>query len=78
MPSPSRKQQSMLDFPSALKAVMAGQRITKQEWKNKAVTVSLNNGYLSLTQETGATTALILRDADLAGTDWYIVHDSVQ
>ena len=66
--------QDIMDFPSAIQKVIKGYKVTKLEWKNPAVFVFIYDEYLTITKEDGNMAQLILREADLVGTDWVIVE----
>lgn len=61
-----------LDFPDALRAVMGGKSITKQEWDNPEIKVALHALHLSIIRDKGWQD-LIVTDGDLFGTDWVVI-----
>ncbi len=68
------EKKEMLSFPDALKAIIEGHYVTKQEWKDGKIIVFLD-GCLKITLSANEykPTPLILSEADLLGEDWYIV-----
>ena len=76
-PTPQKAAVEM-DFPDALREVIAGKKITKLEWCNKEVVVVLeklsdNKEYLLLYKDDGKPYKLILTDGDLKGEDWVVI-----
>jgi hypothetical protein len=63
----------LLDFPDALRAVTRGERVTKLDWGDDKIYLSLWNGYLSIHRPDQAPSALLVSDGDLAGEDWVIL-----
>lgn len=68
-PSPGAE----LDFPDALREVMAGRQVTKLEWNNPSLKVGLEGGFLSLVRPGQPAHALMVSDGDLFGRDWVVV-----
>lgn len=80
---------SQLSFPDALRAVIAGQRVTKLEWGNPNIFLHHADGFLRIVRgdkdialsqisaelPPGYNDALIISTGDLLGEDWVIVHD---
>jgi len=62
-----------MDFPSAIKEVIAGKKITKLEWNNKSIYGELRDGLLMLRKEDGKYYQWIISEADMVGDDWVIV-----
>ena len=58
-----------LDFPDALRAVIAGHKITKAEWGDADYYGILRDGLLMLHKPDGFHT-WIISEGDLAGMDW--------
>ena len=61
-----------MDFPSALAAAIAGERISKQEWNNPSIYGEVRQGHLMLHKEDGWH-RWILSDGDLLGEDWFVI-----
>ena len=61
-----------MDFPSAMRAVIDGAKITKLEWDNKEIVVWLEST-LKIKLADGTTHDLIISDGDMIGEDWVIV-----
>jgi len=70
-PTPSKIKE--MDFPDALREVIAGKKITKLEWCNKEVYVVLENEYLTLYKDDGKPYRFILRDGDIKGEDFVVI-----
>ena len=62
-----------LDFPDALRAVIAGHKITKAEWGDDEYYGVLRDGLLMLHKPDGFHT-WIISEADMLGTDWQIFN----
>lgn len=67
----SKKKQE-LDFPTALRAVIAGKRITKLEWNDKMIYGYLKNAFLTLHKD-GKDFTWSVSEGDLIGLDWIIL-----
>ena len=63
----------MMDFPSAMKEVAEGKKVTKLEWKNTNIFLLLTDGFLKIHKEDGTTTPLLVSDGDMMGQDWIVV-----
>jgi hypothetical protein len=70
--SPLIEAKVVLDFPSALKEVIAGHRITKLEWDNPNDFGMLKDGFLMLYRDR-EWSAWLLNDGDLMGKDWIVL-----
>jgi len=71
--SPTPKKVKEMDFPDALREVIAGKKITKLEWCNKEVIVSLENEVLVIRKDDGKLYQLIISEGDAKGEDWIVV-----
>lgn len=71
--SPTPPKIVEMDFPTALKEIIAGKKITKLEWGNKEVVGVLENERLTLYKDDGKSYHWILSDADLKGEDYIVV-----
>lgn len=71
--SPTPPKIVEMDFPDALREVIAGKKITKLEWTNKAVYGYLKDERLTLRKDDGKPYHWILSDADIRGTDFVVV-----
>lgn len=76
MPSPSPVvAETVMDFYDALRRVIDGEQVRRQEWPPLAA-IFMHNGLLYLRQVDGALHTLIVSDGDLRGTDWVVTHDN--
>ena len=71
-PTPTKAIMEM-DFPTALKEVIAGKKITKLEWCNKAVVGELKDEKLVIWRDDGKMYHWIISEGDLKGEDWIVV-----
>ena len=71
--SPTPPKITEMDFPTALREVIAGKKITKLEWCNKEVVVLLEKEILTIYRDDGKSYQLILSEADIKGSDWIVV-----
>ena len=64
-----------LDFPTAIREVIAGERLTKLSWKDPQTVVQLSNNRLQICLPKNDYTPcdLIISDGDLMGEDWVVV-----
>jgi len=70
-PRPNNMPMGM-DFPTIMKAVVAGQSITKLEWMNKDIYGVLKDGFSMLHKEDGKFYQWVISDGDLQGKDWVV------
>lgn len=79
--SPSRKtyspesvahQPGEMDFPTALRAVMVGNRVTKKDWEDPTIFLVLQNERLKIHQD-NKYRDLIVSEGDLFGEDWVVL-----
>lgn len=68
--------QLAMDFPDALKQVIAGKKVTKLEWKNQNEYILLREGMLKIQFASGALMTLLVSEADLLGKDWVVVLEN--
>ena len=71
-PTP-RKALVKMDFPSAIKEIIAGKKVTKLEWCNKMTYGVLKRDWLLLYKEDGKAYQWILSEADLLGKDYVVI-----
>ena len=74
MPSPIKAPELLVDFPTAVKAVIEGHRITKLEWKDKEPSAygMLRDGFLMLWTK-GEWHTWTVSEGDLVGQDWVVL-----
>jgi len=63
---------SQMDFPSAMKAVIAGNKVSKLEWNNSNIVVWLEDK-LKIKLADGSIHDLLVSSGDMYGDDWFIV-----
>lgn len=61
-----------MDFPTALRNVINGGKITKSEWENPEICLFIKDEILKIQLENGTIVPLLVSEADLLGTDWII------
>jgi len=61
-----------MDFPTALKEVIEGKKITKIDWDNRNINVFLKDDLLTIAREDGTLNQLIISREDIIGEDWVI------
>lgn len=71
--SPTPRRVKEMDFPDALREVIAGKKITKLEWCNKEVYGVLDGEVLVLWKDDGKEYQWILSEGDIKGEDWVII-----
>lgn len=78
MPTPSQRKKAPeeIDFYEAIKQILDGQKVTRLEWNNPTICFLLHNSTLSHVLESGKIDTLIVRDADMIGTDYVVVKES--
>ena len=72
--SPTPPKIKEMDFPDALREVIAGKKITKLEWCNKAVYGELKDERLVLWKEDGKMYHWLLSEGDAKGEDWVVIE----
>ena len=70
--SPLPKKTETLDFPSAMREVMNGRRIRRQEWEDEATHCTLHKGML-LIHQNGENRGWVISDGDMEGQDWVVI-----
>ena len=74
-PTATKKLIHQLDlkFPEAMQEVMDGHKVTKREWGNPEICVSLFEGFLRIYDpKDNKWHPLQVSDGDMLGTDWVI------
>lgn len=71
-PTPQKAAVEM-DFPDALREVIAGKKITKLEWCNKEVYVELRDEKLEIMRDNGKYYHLLLSEGDIKGEDFVVI-----
>ena len=71
--SPTPRKIVEMDFPDALREVIAGKKITKLEWCNKEVYGVLENEVLVLYKDDGKKYQWVLSEGDVKGEDFVII-----
>jgi hypothetical protein len=62
-----------MDFPTAIKKVIEGQKITRVSWNNTDYGFLGQDGFLSLYKNGETFTHWYVNDGDLKGQDWIVV-----
>jgi len=65
-----KKGETTMDFPEAMREIIAKKRIHKLEWENREYYGFLNEGILQLHKPDGKNYAWIINEGDLNGDDW--------
>jgi len=77
-PAPKKVEEKVdlnqMDFPTALKEVIEGKKITKLEWCNKDMYGIFENDWLILYREDGKPHQWMLNGGDLQGKDWVVIN----
>lgn len=73
-PVPKKQEQSTLTFPQAIAAVIDGHRVTKTEWGDANIYVSMLDGYLRIHRDDGIHYKLSVSEGDMVGADWYVLE----
>ena len=66
------KEKSLITFPDAIKAVIDGSKVTKEEWESDEVYMMLKDGFLMIHKD-GQDYQLIVSEGDLKGDDFFII-----
>jgi hypothetical protein len=64
----------LMDFPTAMRAVINGQAITKMEWQNTDTYCMIRETFLMIHID-GQWRQWLVNDGDLMGTDWIVKRD---
>lgn len=71
--SPSGNKEELFDFPTAMKKVVEGKKISRKEWENTKIYGEMKEEKLMLHKEVG-TSYWIISAGDAAGKDWFVVE----
>jgi hypothetical protein len=63
----------VLDFPDAIREVIAGKKIHKREWKDKNYYGVKEKEFLMLHKPDGKLYQWIISEGDLLGEDWEVI-----
>lgn len=61
-----------MDFPDAMREIMAGHTITRLSWDSNDEYCLVKNGILSIFTK-GALHSWLVSDGDMQGTDWVVL-----
>ena len=61
-----------MDFPDAMREIMAGHTITRLSWDSNEEYCLVKNGILSIFTK-GALHSWLVSDGDMQGTDWVVL-----
>ena len=64
-----------INFPTAIAAIIAGEKITKTEWGNEEVYGVLRNGFLMLHKEDDKDYQWAISEGDALGEDYHVVNE---
>lgn len=67
--------QKIMNFPSVIREIIDGNKVTKLEWNNQGIYIFLHEGFLKIHKEDGSIARLIVSEADMVGTDWVTIGD---
>jgi hypothetical protein len=70
----------LMDFPTAIRAVIEGKSITRLDWNDNEIYCALRNSFLEISYDMKTKfykwCTWIVSEGDLLGTDWVVVtHD---
>lgn len=74
-PTKRTKTGEGMSFPDALRHVIEGKRITKEEWNDPRIYLELKGEYFMIHKANGSEHTITLRDGDLLGLDWQVLED---
>ena len=75
-PTPNRqktKEVTLIDFPSALRLVLDGKKVSKKDWGSTEVYFHLKGEFLIL-HTGGEDHSYTIREVDLKGKDYFIIQ----
>jgi len=73
MPSPTKAPQLTFDFPTAMKAIIDGKRVTKLEWNDVTMYCELHGQWLMIHRD-GQWFTWTVSDGDMLGQDWVVLE----
>jgi len=79
-PKPSKlpEKSKGMDFYEALKSMVNGNKVTREEWNDVHTYLCLSDGRLKIYKsDTQKLYDLIVQDGDILGMDWFIVAEVV-
>lgn len=74
MASPVVKTVQKMNFADAMKQVLLGKKVTKEEWQDKRIYGYLLNSYLTIRMLDDKDHNWIVNDGDIRGEDYFIVE----
>jgi len=66
------KDKVLFDFPTAIRMVTEGKKISREEWKNPKIYGVIKNGMLVLCKE-DRDHSWVISTGDLTNKDWFVV-----
>lgn len=77
-PRPRKKKaketdEGLMDFPTAMRAIIDGSTISKKEWDNQNYQARLDGGRLCIKLDDGKWHQWLVSDGDMLGEDWFVV-----
>lgn len=75
-PTPNRTKStepSLIDFPSALRLVLEGKKVSKKDWGSSEEYFFLKDEYLII-HTGGEDHAYTIREVDLKGKDYFVIQ----
>ena len=74
-PLPKKQEQKRItmNFPEAMKMIILGKKIYKEEWEDKEFYGILEDARLKLHKPDGKLYDWIISDGDLMATDWIVI-----
>lgn len=70
--SPVPKKRELLDFPDAVRKIIEGKKVTKEEWNDEKKYGHLAHGFLCIHTDEDHTWNV--NDGDLLGKDYYVIE----
>jgi len=67
-------KEELFDFPTAIKKIIEGKKISKKEWKNTNIYGKIEKETLVLHKDDGVDYSWIIRSCDLVGKDWFVIN----
>ena len=63
------------NFPEAMRELLQGVKVTKLEWDNDNIYLTIYNGFLMIKLEDGLLHQLIVSEGDMQGVDWVVLPE---
>lgn len=69
--------QRVMNFPTAIREIIDGSKLTKLEWNNPGIYIFMEEELLKIKKGDGTIAVLMVSEADMVGIDWVVVEEQI-